>query len=197
MGLNDVGGGWGWGSRPWIEGGHCPGSCSGWLSWSGWLPQFSARTLRPFFRLWCLPSLMRWVEFWTWIAIPFMGSPRFTACLCSLSLTFSILLVSPKYTSGQFLQGISYATPFCFCSEVLFFTCISSLFGVFFGLKTGFTPRGAQSFSIFSLTPLMWPVHSILGASSSCCGSRELSGRANGGSSSPGFLGTHFPGTPD
>ena len=42
----------------------------------------------------------------------------------------------------------------CFCSGVLFFTCISS-FRVFIGLKTGFTPRGAQTYSIFSLTPSM------------------------------------------
>ena len=49
--------GGGWGSRPWVGGGHRPGSCSGWLSWSGWHPQFSsARTLRLFFGLWRIPS---------------------------------------------------------------------------------------------------------------------------------------------
>ena len=43
------GGGWEWGSRPWVGGGHCPGLCSGWFFWSGWLPQFSsARALWPF-----------------------------------------------------------------------------------------------------------------------------------------------------
>ena len=48
------------GSRPWVGGGHCPGSCSGWLSRSGWLPQFtSARTLQLFLGLCHLPSLFR------------------------------------------------------------------------------------------------------------------------------------------
>ena len=83
--------------------------------------------------LWTVaPSqLMQWFVFWTWNARPFLGSPCFTPCLCSLSLTFSVLLVSPTYTSGQFLQGTSYTTPVCFCSGVLLFTCIKSLFGAF------------------------------------------------------------------
>ena len=43
-----------------------------------------------------------------------------SARLCSLSLTFSVLLVSPTYTCGQSLQGISYTTSVCFRSGVLF-----------------------------------------------------------------------------
>ena len=76
-----------------------------------------------------------------------------SACLCSLSLTFSVLLVSPTYTCGQSLQGISYTTSVCFFSGVLFFTCISSLFRVFIGLKTGFIPRGERPSKSFHLDP--------------------------------------------
>ena len=43
-----------------------------------------------------------------------------SARLCSLSLTFSVLLVSPTYTCGQSLQGISYTTSVYFRSGVLF-----------------------------------------------------------------------------
>ena len=43
-----------------------------------------------------------------------------SARLCSLSLTFSVLLVSPTYTCGQSLQGISYTTSVSFRSGVLF-----------------------------------------------------------------------------
>ena len=66
MGLSGVGVGvcgGGRGFRLWVGGGHCPGSCSEWLSSSGWLWQFSsARTLRFFFRLWHLPS---WCDGWS------------------------------------------------------------------------------------------------------------------------------------
>ena len=42
----------------------------------------------------------------TWVS-------SFTACLCSLTLTFSVLLVSLTYTSWQSLHGISYTTDVC------------------------------------------------------------------------------------
>ena len=83
-----------------------------------------------------------------------IGVSRFTAYLCSLNLTFSVLLVSPMYTSGHSLQGISYTTPACFCSGFLFFTCISSPFGVVLGLNIGFTPRGHRSSQASHLAPL-------------------------------------------
>ena len=42
------------------------------------------------------PTIACWV-LWACTAIPFLGSPRFTTCLCSLSLTFRVLFVSPTY----------------------------------------------------------------------------------------------------
>ena len=122
-------------------------------------------------RLWTVaPSqLMQWFVFWTWSATPLLGSPRLTACLCSLNMTFSVLLLLPTYISGQSLQGTSYTTPVHFCSGVLFFTCIRPLFRVFIGLKTGCTSRVAQTISIFSLRPLMLGVHRTFGVLS-CCG---------------------------
>ena len=101
--------------------------------------------------------------------MPFFGSPLRTACLCSLNLTFSVLFVSPTYTSSHSLQGISYTTPVCYSLGTLDFTFTRSCLKVLIGLKTGFTPSGAQTFSIFSLRPLMYGVYSTFGASSSCC----------------------------
>ena len=54
------------------------------------------------------------------------------------------------------LKGTSYTTPVCFCSGVLFFTCIRSLFMVFIGLKTGFTPT--QPFHVANFKPILKPV---------------------------------------
>ena len=123
-------------------------------------------------------QLMQWLVFCTWTAMPFFGSPLHTACRCSLNLTFSVLFVSPTYTSSHSLQGISYTTPVCFSLGILDFTFIRSCLKVLIGLKTGFTPSGAQTFSIFSLRPLMYGVHSTFGASSSCC---VLGGSERGG----------------
>ena len=130
--------------RTWGEVGRCKGSCLGWNFWFGWFPQSSsARTLRLVFGLCAIP-----VD-----AMLFLGSPRLTVCLCSLSLTFSVLFVSPTYTSRQSLQGTSYTTLVCFCSGILFLTCIRSLFRVFIGLKTGFTPRGHRPYQSSHLDP--------------------------------------------
>ena len=103
-----------------------------------------------------VPSqLIQWLVFWTWTMMPFLGSPL-TAWLCSLNLTFSVLLISPTYTCEQsFRESYICTTPVCFCSVVLVFSCISSLFRVVIGLKKGFTPSGAQTLLIFLLSPLM------------------------------------------
>ena len=94
-------------------------ACLGWISLSGWFPQSSARTLQLGSELWHhLCWYNQWFVFWTWTAMLFLGSPRLTACLSSLSLTFSVPLVSFTCKSGE-SQGVSYTTPVCFCSWVL------------------------------------------------------------------------------
>ena len=108
MCMGCMGSGW----SPW------PHSCSVWLSWTGWLPQFSsARTPQLFFRLWCLPSYNGWSFNWTWIALSLLGSPHLTTCLCSLSLTFSVLSASPTGTSEWSLQRI--LSPQSLCVQLL------------------------------------------------------------------------------
>ena len=75
----------------------------------------------------------------------------FTACLCSVTLIFKVLFVSPMYTLLQSLQGTWYTTSF-FSSGIFCFT-LSYCFRVFSGLKTTFTPRSAQALSNLSLRP--------------------------------------------
>ena len=142
---------------------------------------------------------MQWMVFWTWTAIPFLGSPCITACLCSLSLTFSVLLASPTYTSGQSLQGISYTTPVCFCSGVLFFTCISSLSKFSLVWRQASPPEGHRPLLSSRLAPwcmgctVSWVLCPVVLVP-------RFPGVAVGGSlgsSSPGCLGTHSPGTPN
>ena len=41
---------------------------------------------------------IQWLVFWTGAAMPFLGFSHITACWCSLSLIFSVVLVSPSYT---------------------------------------------------------------------------------------------------
>ena len=89
-----------------VGGGHCPGSCLRWLSWSEWLPQFSlARTLWCFFGLWCLPS---WCSSWcfecelqchSWVSL--------FHCLSMFTQTdFQCpLIVSPTYHVGNPYRG--------------------------------------------------------------------------------------------
>ena len=102
-----------------------------------WMASTVLLCQKPAALLWTLvPSqLIQWLVFWTWTALPFLGSPRLTACLCSLSLTFSV-----------FLRSFSHTAPVCFCSEVLVITCVSSLSRVLIGLTAGFTLSGGQIF---------------------------------------------------
>ena len=79
-----------------------------WMDFTVLLCQSPLALLRAVRRL----QLLQWLFFWTWTVLPFLVL-HCTACLCSLSLTFSVLLVSPTYTSGLSLQGISYTTPVC------------------------------------------------------------------------------------
>ena len=97
------------------------------------------------------PQSMECCVFCTCTAIPFLGSPVFTAYLCSVILFFIVLLVSPIYVSWQSRQGTSYTT-FLFSIGVFCFTCISMLLKLFWGLKVVFMPSGAHTFSSFSLT---------------------------------------------
>ena len=87
------------------------------------------------------------LEPWTWATIPLFVFPLFfTACLCSLNLTFSVLFILPTYTASH--------SPRELCTQLLSaspLTLISSCLRVLFGLKNGFTPSGAQTFSSFSL----------------------------------------------
>ena len=46
-------------------------------------------------------------DFCACTAIPFLGSPIFTAYLCSVILFFTVLLVSPMYVNWQSWQGTS------------------------------------------------------------------------------------------
>ena len=93
------------------------------------------------------PQSMECCVFCTCTAIPFLGSPVFTAYLCSVILFFIVLLVSPIYVSWPSRQGTSYTTCLFFSIGVFCFTCISMLLNVFFGLKMVFTPSGAKSVS--------------------------------------------------
>ena len=159
---------WGWGSRPWVGGGRCPGSCSEctWLSWSGWLPQFSsARTLWLFLGLWCLPS---WCSDWSFEH--------------ELQYRSWGLLVSPLsvFTQPDFQHPLSFSHIHLWAihtGDLVHHSCLfllSSLFRVLFGLKTGFSPRGGTDLCYHCLAP--W---CILGGSFSCCGF-EVSGRGDG-----------------
>ena len=98
------------------------------------------------------PQSMECCVFCTCTAIPFLGSPVFTAYLCSVILFFIVLLVSPMYVSWQSRQGTSYTTFLFFSIGVLCSTCISMLLNVFWGLKMVFTPSGAHTFFSFSFT---------------------------------------------
>lgn len=88
-------------------------------------------------------QLIQWLAFWTWTAMPFLGFPLLTACLCSFSLTFSVLLIPP--TSNPYKES---HTPLL---SVFVLGSLSSPASVLFsdssfGLKTGFTPNWAQTF---------------------------------------------------
>ena len=85
-------------------------------------PTFFLHTVAP-------SQLMQWLVFCTWTAMPFFGSPLRTACRCSLNLTFSVLFVSPTYTSSHSLQGISY-TPHTLTknTQLILIICCKYLF---------------------------------------------------------------------
>ena len=63
-----------------------------------WMASTVLLSQNPSALLWTVtPSqLMQWLVFWTWTAIPFLGSPRFTACLCS---SFTEYTTSPMAIS--------------------------------------------------------------------------------------------------
>ena len=108
-------------------------------------------------RIVALSQLMQWFRLSNVNCNAIFGVSSFHRLSMFTQSDFRDLLFSPTNTAGQSLQGISYTTNICFCSRVLFFICItcSSLYRVFLGLKTGFTPRGAQTIKIFLQSPLM------------------------------------------
>ena len=113
-------------------------------------------------------------DFCACTAIPFLGPPVFTAYLCSVILFFMVLLVSSMYVSWQSRQGTPQIT-FLFLSIGVFcFTCITMFLSVFWGLKMVFTPKGAHTFSSFSLTPLTYSRNIGLAVSSSVSFSLDL-----------------------
>ena len=108
--------------RPWV-GDHCLGSCSGWLSdLDGFHSSSHPEPFGPSSNCSVVP-VDAMVRFLNMNCKNILGVTSLHCfCLCSLNLTFSVLLVCPMYTSGQSLQGILYTTPVCFCFGVQYFT---------------------------------------------------------------------------
>ena len=107
---------------PWGVGGRCPSSCSEWLS----------------FGLWRLPS---WYSGWSFgheLQCHWWGLLiSLLVCVHSGWLSVSSWCLPRTPLSTPYRES---HTPLClFCSWVLVFTCISSLFRVHIRLKTGFT----------------------------------------------------------
>ena len=113
-----------------------------------WMASTVLLCQKPAALLWTLvPSqLIQWLVFWTWTALPFLGSPLLTACLCSLSLTFSVLLVSPTYIplSTSYGNLVHHSCLLLFWDPCLHLH--QFVFQVLIGLKAGFTLSEAQTF---------------------------------------------------
>ena len=75
-----------------------------------------------------------------WTAIPFFVSPLFTAALCSTSLFFKFLPVSPMYELLQSKHGTLYTTPFFSSGGLGSFTFIRDPRRVPLDLNTALIP---------------------------------------------------------
>ena len=94
--------------------------------------------------LWTVaPSqLIQWLVFWTWTAMPFLGSPHLTACLCSPSLTFvSSWLIPHTPVSNPYKESCTPLLPVAvLSSHALVFFSESSLARRQAALLVGYRP---------------------------------------------------------
>ena len=85
----------------------------GWLSWSRWLPQSSlARTFG------LSSQLMQWYIYMSSKLRWCSWGHHLTACLCTLSLTLSFLLIGFALAPQLFLQGITYTILITVCYKM-------------------------------------------------------------------------------
>ena len=169
-----------------------------------WMASTVLLCQHPSAHLWTVaPSqLMQWLDFWTWSAMLFLGSPCLTACLCSLSLTFSVLFVSPTYVHLRaILTGkLVHTQPL---SAFTLGSCSSLALGLFsessLVWRQASLPEGHRSLSQSSrLDP--WCKECIRSRVHLSVVAWRFLGEVMSwllGSSSPGFLWTHYPETPD
>ena len=98
-------------------------------------------------------QFMLWASFHVCVAMPFFLSSLLTAPLCSISLLYKVLFVSPMYTFSQSRQGTSYTTLFFRRSGLGVLTSISFSCSVWCELKTTLTPMRLHTLCIHSDSP--------------------------------------------